>query len=262
MFRILRILLLLLMFAGIAFYTKTQRLQTRSWAEPLHIVIFPINGDNSPIVEAYINNLQDSVFRPIDDFIQQESQHYSIIARQPTITRLGSVTSTQPPISPAPDANLLEIAWWGLRFRYWASRNTPDNASNHHRIRIFVHYHEALPGKTLPHSLGLDKGLLAVVHAFASRHQQAQNNIVIAHELLHTVGATDKYDHNNQPVFPDGYADPQQQPLYPQQMAEIMAGRIALSPESSQMPNSLDECLVGKQTAAEINWLQEPPNDR
>ena len=43
------------------------------------------------------------------------------------------------------------------------------------------------------------------------------NDMVIAHELLHTLGATDKYDPvNNAPRFPDGYGDPQQMPLYPQ----------------------------------------------
>ena len=56
---------------------------------------------------------------------------------------------------------------------------------------------------------GLQKGLIGVVNAFASDEQAAQNNVVIAHELLHTVGATDKYDpRTNQPSHPDGYAEP------------------------------------------------------
>ena len=50
----------------------------------------------------------------------------------------------------------------------------------------------------LAHSLGLQKGLIGVVNAFASSSQAAENNVVIAHELLHTVGATDKYDPQHQ----------------------------------------------------------------
>ena len=103
--------------------------------------------------------------------------------------------------------------------------------------------------------LGLQKGLIGVVNAYASEAQTAQNDVVIAHELLHTLGATDKYDpQTNQPLFPDGYAEPQRQPLLPQANAEIMAGRIPLSQTDAEMPGSLNEALIGSQTAREINW--------
>ena len=93
------------------------------------------------------------------------------------------------------------------------------------------------------------------MHAFASIDQDQQNNIVIAHELLHTVGATDKYAADNEPIFPIGYADPMRSPLYPQNKAEIMTARIPLSATSSRMADSLDQCTIGEQTAREINWL-------
>ena len=50
------------------------------------------------------------------------------------------------------------------------------------------------------------------------------NDVVIAHELLHTVGATDKYTlADDAPRFPDGYGDPAQRPLYPQLTAECLS---------------------------------------
>ena len=256
LFKIIRILLLLLLFAFVAFYAKTQKLKSRSWSEPLEVVIFPINGDNSPIVEEYINNLTESVFSSIDHFMQRESQKYSIITSKPTKTRLGTILKQRPPAAPLPGSDFITIAWWGLKLRYWAFKNTPDTESNLHRIRVFVHYHEAQQGRRLQHSLGLDKGLLAIVHAFASIDQDESNNIVIVHELLHTVGASDKYGENNEPIFPIGYANPNQHPLYPQSMAEIMAARIPTSANTSFMPNSLDKCVIGQKTAKEINWLQ------
>ena len=77
----------------------------------------------------------------------------------------------------------------------------------------------------------MQKGLIGVVHAFAQRQMAGTNNIVITHELLHTLGATDKYEPGSgAPLFPIGFADPSQKPLYPQEAAEIMAGRRALSP--------------------------------
>jgi hypothetical protein len=255
--RTVRILLLLTIFAVTAFYAKTQKLKSRSWSTPLEVVIYPINGDNnSQIVEEYIKNLDNSAFGPIDQFFKRESRQYNIITSQPTITRLGSIMTKQPPASPPSDSDLASTIWWGLRFRYWAFRNTPDTESNLHRVRVFVHYHEALQGRKLQHSLGLDKGLLAMVHAFAAINQDSQNNVVIAHEILHTVGATDKYGANGEPVFPVGYAAPEKKPLYPQNQAEIMAGRVPLSINTSRMADSLEECIVSPTTAAEINWLK------
>jgi hypothetical protein len=83
-----------------------------------------------------------------------------------------------------------------------------------------------------------------------------ENNVVIAHELLHTVGATDKYDPaNDAPRFPEGYGDPHQSPLYPQAKAEIMAGRRLLAADRWQQASSLDEVVVGSATAQEIRWV-------
>ena len=258
--RIIRILLLLAIFGVTAFYTKTQKLKSRAWSTPLEIVIYPVNGDNgNPIVDEYIKKLKDSVFEPIDQFFNHESQRYAIKTQQPTFTRLNSTLTVQPPASPYGDSGWINTLWWGLKFRFWVFRNTPVTEFNLHRVRVFVHYHQALEGRKLQHSLGLDKGMLAVVHAFAAINQDPQNNVVIAHEILHTVGATDKYRANGEPVFPTGYADPDKTPRYPQNLAEIMAGRIPLSLNTSRMAESLDECMIGPVTAAEINWLKRHP---
>ncbi|HYM28853.1 MAG TPA: hypothetical protein VET66_11930 [Steroidobacteraceae bacterium] len=115
------------------------------------------------------------------------------------------------------------------------------------------------PGQTerAPDSHGLQKGLVGIVHAFAARAQAGGNNIVIAHELMHTVGASDKYDlGSGAPLFPQGFAAPEQQPLYPQQRAEIMAGRRALAAHDFDMPRGLAAVVVGPQTAREIRWQQ------
>jgi len=55
-------------------------------------------------------------------------------------------------------------------------------------IRIFVLYHDPALTPVVPHSLGLAKGLIGVVYAFAAPEMTGGNNVVIAHEMLHTVG--------------------------------------------------------------------------
>jgi hypothetical protein len=122
-------------------------------------------------------------------------------------------------------------------------------------IRMFVLYHDPALTPQVPHSLGLTKGLIGVVYAFAAPDMDGENDVVIAHELLHTVGASDKYaPDTDAPRFPDGYGDPGQVPLYPQRFAEIMAGRKMLSAHRWQQAESLDEVLIGRATALEIRW--------
>ena len=255
-FKNLRIFILFVILGAVALYSKDQRLVTQGWYKPLDVVIFPINADASPDVERYINKLTTKDFASIDNFIERESKKYDVITSIPTNTKLGKAVSNLPPKPPGPDANPIKIALWSLKLRWWAMQNTPDDGPNKHRVRIYVLYHNAENNKELEHSLGLQKGLLGIVHAFAKQNQNKQNNIVIAHELLHTVGATDKYDSNGNPIPPDGLAEPARNPAYPQRRAEIMAGTIALTTSESVMASSLRRCVVGKKTALEIGWIK------
>jgi hypothetical protein len=122
---------------------------------------------------------------------------------------------------------------------------------------MFVLYHDPATLERAPDSHGLQKGLLGIVHAFADPAMTGSNNIVIAHEFLHTVGASDKYDlGSGAPLFPSGFADRDRTPLYPQDRAEIMAGRRALTVSEWEMPRTLREVVVGPETALEIRWTQ------
>ncbi|RLA23877.1 MAG: hypothetical protein DRQ61_02530 [Gammaproteobacteria bacterium] len=254
-FKIFRILLLLTILAATAFYTKAQRLSSTGWLEPLNVVIYPINADGKRSTSQYIDQLKESHFQAIDRFTAKQSKKYDILTKKPTITRLGKSVTTLPPVAPAPGDSTISNIFWSMKFRFWAWQETPDELSNQHRARMFVLYHSPTGnGQPLDHSYGLNKGLLGLVNAYASNKQSAQNNIVITHELLHTVGATDKYGPDGHPLFPDGYASSSGQ-QYPQRHAEIMAGSIPLSEGRSRMADSLRQCVVGKKTAEEIKWL-------
>jgi len=76
---------------------------------------------------------------------------------------------------------------------------------------------------------------------------------LLAHELCHTLGATDKYQ-GEESVFPEGFADPDQEPRYPQEEAEIMALGIPLAPGRERAVEELGECRMGRKTAEEIGW--------
>ena len=142
---------------------------------------------------------------------------------------------------------------WSLKMRWWASSTAGEQDEIDPDVRIFVRYHRPDGAILLENSVGLQKGMVGIVNARAGRREQGSNNVIIAHEFLHTLGATDKYDPSNgQPVPPDGLGEPTRKPLYPQRYAEIMGGRIALAVNDAVVPKGLKFAVIGPLTASEI----------
>ena len=253
-FRNLRVLILLAILALVANYVKDQKLVTQGWYQPLEIVVYPINPANSPNVQQYIDSLTSQDFSRIDQFIKRESEKYDVISGQPTITRLGQTLEKIPPQPPQTKGSILKAILWSLQLRYWIWQHAPDEENDKYLVRMFVLYHD-LSNQRLQHSVGLQKGLVGIVNAYGATSQTRQNNIVIAHEFFHTVGASDKYDEYGHPIPPDGLGDPNKSPVYPQRKAEIMAGRRAISPHESEMPRGFKSIVLGRKTAQEIGWI-------
>ncbi len=257
MFRRIRIFILLFILLAVAVNTWRAQRQAVEWKAPLHVVIYPINGDRSERVTRYLATIQDSVFDEIEDFIEFQASTYHVYTSwgQPVTIALAPEVDAIPPAPPR-EHSMLSVVCWSLRLRYWAWRHD-SYAGPSPQVRLFVQYFDPATPQALPHSLGLQKGMIGVVNVFAARHMAGSNNVVIAHELLHTLGASDKYaPATNLPRFPDGYAEPQRHPLHPQEKAEIMGGRIPHSESRASIPESLGQVVVGAATAREINWLR------
>jgi len=252
-FATIRVLVLLACLAIVGFVSAHQRVYTRNWNQTLETVIYPINGDGHLATERYIQALEDKDFSIINRWGEREAERYQLPLPTPFHVMLGEQIKTLPPAYPD-KANSIDVLLWSLRFRFWAWRHTPDQGSLT-RIRMFVVYQTGEDSGPLQHSLGLQKGLMGLVFAYSLDKQTPQNNIVIAHELLHTVGAVDKYDISGGPMMGVGYANPHRSPLYPQRNAEIMAGRIPTAPGRSYMAESLRSVIVNSYTASEINWI-------
>ena len=253
MFRIIRIFILLLILIGIAYSTWRTQIQSVEWKYTLPVIIYPINGDDSPVAAEYLRNLTVADFKPIETFMRDEAARYDRSSSASIEIRLGKIISSRPPI-PVRKAGVLDAITWSLKMRWWAYRNA-DKVGHGTQVGMFVLFFDPASSKKLEHSTGLQKGLIGLVHAFATGDMAMQNNVIITHEFLHTLGATDKYDKStNQPIYPDGYANPDLVPLLPQQFGEIMAGRTPLSETDAVTPLSLDFTLIGDTTAREINW--------
>jgi hypothetical protein len=244
-----RILVLLLVLALVAGTTFFERQWVRGWTRPLAVAIYPVAVNDASA--DYIGQLKTQDFLEIGAFLASEAPRWRRNGIPAAQIRLMAPIRAIPPLPQA--RNALEAIQWSLRLRWYAFRQTPFWASLG-TVRLFLLYHPLQFDQALPHSYGLQKGMLGVVHVFADDAQRAQNNFVITHELLHTLGATDKYDANGQPIYPTGFADPNTQPPYPQYRAEIMGGRVAITPNRAEIPKGLEEAVVGYATAAEIGW--------
>ena len=230
------------------------RARTTSWEQTLWVAVYPINGDNSAAAATYIDQLELRDFEDVEHFVKREALRYDIGLAKPVRLELGTLIAERPPQPPA-DRNVPGVMLWSLKLRYWAWRKQSQQPGPDPDVKMFVAYYDPATNHKLAHSLGLQKGLLGVVNAFASRSMAGSNNVVLAHELLHTLGASDKYDPaNGLPVFPDGFADPDLQPLYPQNRAEIMGGRVPMAQDNAEIPRNLSRVVVGPSTAAEIRW--------
>lgn len=256
--RALRILVLLAILLIVAVDAWHDRARSRQWHQPLYVALYPLAADDSPVTRRHVASLSPATFKDIDGFMASQAHRYGIGIEVPLKTRLKPPLSAPPPARD-PDAGMPGTLWWSLKLRAYAWRQTRA-ATEPEDIRVFVLYHDPAVSPEVPHSSGLEKGLIGVVHAFARDDMAGSNNAVIAHEILHTLGATDKYDPDTDcPRFPDGYGDPGQVPLYPQQKTEIMGGRRMIDARHCEQPGSLADVVIGQTTAMEIGWGTHAP---
>lgn len=254
MWRNLRIAILLLILGIAAYSNWYDRLSTTDWDETLYIGVFPIDDAGNEVTRDYIARLSADRIEDIEQFLNREAHRYGVTIKRPVRVDLYPAVEEKPP-ELASDTHMLQNMWWSLKMRMYARRAVRASGKPPPQVRVFVRYHDPSFTRSVPHSVGMQKGLVGVVHAFADRSMTRTNNVVIAHEILHTLGASDKYHPVTlAPLHPIGYAEPLREPLHPQELTEIMAGRYAIDTQTSEVPDTLDEVRVGTETALEIRW--------
>ena len=245
------VLLYVLLFVAAGQYFAAKN--ATDWDAPLWVDIYTVAGDDRSATRSFIESLRPTEFSAAEQFFAREARRYGITLEQPFKLRIvGEYGGELPQLDPS--SGPLGVLAWSQRMRWLATR-LRWQAGPSGDIIVFAVFHEPTRGVAVDRSTALDKGFVAIAHLFADREAQATNEIVLAHELLHTLRATDKYSlTTNAPSYPDGYAAPDARPLLPQKKAELMAGRIALDEQRAEMPSDLDEVVIGAATAREIGW--------
>jgi hypothetical protein len=249
--RIALLLYVLLFVAGTQFFTARY---ATDWDTPLWVDIYAVAADRHPAARRYVESLSANEFADAESFLAREAKRYGVTLEKPFRFRIVGEHADELPRLGA-ETGWLGVLSWSLRMRWLAARLRWQSDGPSGDIVVFAVFHEPAEGVALDRSTALHKGLIAVANLFADRAAHGPNQIVLAHELLHTLRATDKYSlTSNAPLYPDGYADPQAQPLLPQAKAELMAGRVPLDERRFGEPSSLREVVIGPATAREIGW--------
>lgn len=101
-------------------------------------------------------------------------------------------------------------------------------------------------------------GELGLVHASRVDRELGLELTAVAHEVLHCLGAVDAYDDAGRAREPEGLAEPELEPRYPQRFAEVMAGEVPDARDRGHVPKRLEEVRIGEATARAIGWLRSP----
>lgn len=254
MWRRTRITILLIILATVAFQAWREQ-EVLEWRQSLKVAIYPVNADQSHSVDIYLASLNRRHFADLETYFSEQAMNYGLGIDRPLVLYIGNQVKKIPPA--LPEANgILNVIFWSLKFRFYAWFNSPDLGIRPD-IRMYVLYHDPKNHKVLSHSSALSKGRIGRVNLYGDDHYNQQNLVILAHELLHTLNASDKYHlSTNQPLYPHGYAEPYREPLLPQATAELMAGRIPRTAQRADIPKNLNETSIGAITAREIKWLK------
>lgn len=245
-----RVAVLLVVLGLVVAERYATRARIVAWSRPLVVAVIPVVADNSQKTAQYVAGVGPQTYAPVQAFLAQQAREHGVALGTPVYVVAGKPIRSVPP--EVPDGRgMWEVMTWSLRLRWWAlgaNRGQPTST-----VQVYVLYKDT-SGRVLDASYGLKEALVGVVNTAADEGAEDWTNLAVTHELLHTLGATDKYQQGGYPVFPDGFAQPDLVPRTPQQRCEIMAGQIPTSGDTFFQAASPAHCVVGPRTAREIGW--------
>ncbi|HEX7488071.1 MAG TPA: hypothetical protein VF341_04150 [Anaeromyxobacteraceae bacterium] len=233
-----------------------ERSARRRWTETLRVAVVVISPGAPPADQV------DAVSRglgQLEERLAQEATRYAPGAPRPfAIDVVGPVSAAAPPLPP--EGGLLVRArhalelWRALRAIHAGVVGFTPRAYDARLYLTLVPPAEARP--RFAEGVGAAGGEVGLVRAAVDPADPTLAVEALAHELLHCLGATDKYGADGHAQAPEGLADPGQAPTFPQRRADVMGVEVALGPHAGRLPASVDELAVGPATAIEIGWAR------
>lgn len=255
----IRVAILLTILLGVLLYAwrdVRMRRARNEWDHTLYVAIAIVRLEN--VDDAAIAALRANL-PALEDRLAAELTRHRRGAPRPFMFHLASaVDGSTPPPMPAGNGPV-DLARHSFAVSGYA-KDIDARAgieSDLYDARIYVAVRRPrVSERTLAEGRSEQGGRIGIVEVELDAEAAYLPLIVVAHELMHTLGATDKYDPaTGRTQLPRGLAEPDRIPLYPQRFAEIMARNRPLSPTSEIIADGFDQVAVGPTTAREIGWL-------
>lgn len=228
------------------------------WDRPVDVAVVLLSPADFDALR--VSRLRDGLGE-LDSRLASEFARYRGKGGSPFSFSLVGPVSFNGPLSFTPDSpGILDRA--AHAFRLWKTLRAIHSASGFdpkpYDVSVYLVLEPAGSAdggvRTFAEGSGAAGGEVGFVRAAAGPDDAVLALTAVAHELLHCLGATDKYDGAGHAVVPDGLAEPALSPRYPQRFAEWMVGEVPTGPGRGRLPSSLAEIRVGPATAREIGW--------
>lgn len=224
-----------------------------TWQRPLRVALVlverePVPEDLLALLTARSFELERRLAHEYTRYTGREGTPIELVVR-------GPVRAPAPPPTLAGDGVLGLLAHGIRQWRWTSALDGKANVELGFDSRIYLAL-TPTRGQRMAFVEGHSEhgGRVGIAQADIERSTVDFALFVVAHELLHTLGATDKYDAAGRTSYPHGFAEPERVPLFPQPGAEVMARSVPLSPGSERPPETLAELYVGEATARELGW--------
>lgn len=254
--RIAALLVALAVAAAWAHGRLTTRSERNRWERTLGVVVYALGAAEPGAVEQLRRDLARLATRLAED--------KAALGPGPEPFRFEVVGPLSPgrlpPADPPADASWLARA--GYVADLWRAERAvreaaPEPDPRAYDVRVYLVLSPATD-RSFAEGVAAAGGEVAVVHAALGQGPLLAATAV-AHEVLHAVGATDKYDPAGHAVAPAGLYQPERAPPYPQARAELMVGELPLAPGRGRLPERAEELGVGPETARELGWAAPAP---